>query len=114
VAADRDRVRVTVAATGDPEAFRKTYVFAPAGLIAVELAWRPPEAPDAWFTTEISHQGSLGLRTTPAAEIWEYPVETVAKSERGLERTTQGRATVLRWPATLGAAAVTLDPAGGP
>ena len=108
--ADPDSVRVTLAGAGDPDGFRKTYIFAPQGLIAVEFAWRPPEEADAWFTTEISHQGPLGLRASPAAEIWEYPVETVAKSERGLERTAQGLATVLRWPASLGAAAVTLDP----
>jgi hypothetical protein len=114
VVADREGVRVTMAAAGDPDAFRKTYVFTPEGLIAVEWAWRPPEAPDAWFATEISHQGPLGLRATPAAEIWEYPIETVAKSERGLERTAQGTATVLRWPAARGAAAVTLDPVRRP
>jgi len=114
VVADREGVRVTMAAATDPDAFRKTYVFSPEGLIAVEFLWRPPDAPDAWFATEISHQGPLGLHATPAADIWEYPIETVAKSERGLERTVQGMATVLRWPAALGTAAVTLDPVRRP
>jgi alpha-amylase len=111
VTAAGERVRITLSSAADGDAFRKTYVFSSDGLVAVELAWRPP-AGDAWFSTEVSHQGSLELHPTPAAEAWTYSIETVAKSERGFERCTQGRAVVLRWPAALGAATVVLDPAG--
>lgn len=110
VQATGNRVRVTLSAAHDPVALRKRYVFAPEGLTAVELTWRPVETTDAWFSTELSHRKALGLRPTPDAEVWTYPVETVAKSERGLERTAQGMATVLRWPAAIGAAVVALDP----
>jgi alpha-amylase len=113
VTMEGERVRVTLATAEDPHAFRKTYVFSYEGLMAVEFAWRPPRG-DAWFSTEVSHQGTLALRPTPAAEVWDYPVETLAKSERGFQRTAQGQATVLRWPASLGAAGVTVDLPGTP
>ena len=112
VQATADCVRVTLSAPHDPEAFRKRYMFGPEGLRTVELTWRPPEAPEAWFVTEVSHRERLTWRSSPDAEIWSYPVETVAKSERGLERTAQGMATVLRWPAAIGSASVALDPPG--
>ncbi|MGH7702665.1 MAG: alpha-amylase/4-alpha-glucanotransferase domain-containing protein, partial [Gemmatimonadales bacterium] len=39
---------------------------------------------------------------TPTAEVWSYDITTVAKSERGLEETLQGRSFTPRWPAALG------------
>jgi hypothetical protein len=60
------------------------------------------------FSTELSVFGTLELGTTPDAEWWRYPVETVAKSERGLDRTRQGESITLRWPVSLGAAVVRL------
>lgn len=108
VTRDGEQVRVTLAAASDPAGFRKVYRFSEAGLTTVEFAWRAPDAA-AVFTTEASHQGALELRPRPPGEVWTYPVETVAKSERGFDRTTQGQATVLRWPAADGAAALTVD-----
>jgi hypothetical protein len=46
----------------------------------------------------------------PPGEEWQYVVETVAKSESGLERTRQGDAVVLRWPVELGGASVVVTP----
>jgi len=110
VTADGERLRVMV---GQPETgFAKTYVFAASGLEAVEFTWQPADADDRWFATEISHQGSFPLDGDPRPETWTYPIETVAKSERGLERTLQGTATVLRWPARLGAARIRVGGAG--
>jgi hypothetical protein len=62
------------------------------------------------FTTEISLAGPLHAVTTPAAEPWRFDIETIAKSERGLDRTRQGESLTLRWPVRLGEAAVVLRP----
>ena len=67
--------------------------------------------PDDLFVTEISIAGPVKLGCSPAAEEWRFPIETVAKSERGLDRTRQGESVTLRWPVRLGAAEVTLEPA---
>jgi Domain of unknown function (DUF1926) len=50
---------------------------------------------------------------TPAAEEWRFDIETVAKSERGFDRTRQGENVTLRWPVELGAAALELAPGAG-
>ena len=55
--------------------------------------------------------GGLELRATPPAEEWRFPIETVAKSERGLDRTRQGESVTLRWPIRLGKAVVEIPPA---
>jgi alpha-amylase len=106
---DARELRVTLEPADDPGAFGKCYVFVPDGLAAVDFRWRPPAGP-ALFTTEISHQGMPAARAQPDAAAWRYPVETVAKSERGFERVAQGEALVLAWPAAAGAARVVLDP----
>jgi hypothetical protein len=46
--------------------------------------------------------------TTPPADPWHFPIETVAKSERGLDRTRQGESLTLRWPVRLGEASLVL------
>jgi alpha-amylase len=77
------------------------------GSVRASFSWDAPNFPaDAWFTTELSLSRPHTLRTEPAAEIWEHPIETVAKSERGLDRTLQGTSYLVRWPASLGAATV--------
>ena len=48
------------------------------------------------------------LVSEPAAQLVVYPIETVAKSERGLDRTAQGECFTLLWNAELGQAAVQL------
>ena len=105
VTAEAGHLRVALHPAGEADTFRKTFVFTSAGLASVEFSWVPPDH-DAVFTTEVSHRGLLTFAGSPAADVWEYPVETLAKSERGFERATQGTAVVLRWPASLGAATV--------
>ena len=63
---------------------------------------------DAWFSTELSCSAELQI-DAPGAARWDYPIETVAKSEKGFDRTSQGTATVLRWPAGAGHAHVTVS-----
>ena len=77
----------------------------------VTARWRLPAAglPEgAVFATELSLFRPLELRASDGAETWTYPIETVAKSERGLDRTVQGEAVVVRWPASLGTAELVL------
>ncbi len=75
-------------------------------MISCEWRWMPAKYPvDAWFATELSYSAALEIDTGDA-ERWDYEIETMAKSEKGFERATQGTATVLRWPAGSGAARV--------
>ncbi|HEU5218649.1 MAG TPA: alpha-amylase/4-alpha-glucanotransferase domain-containing protein [Gemmatimonadales bacterium] len=75
------------------------------GSLAVELRWEPhPGWPaDAWFTSELSLFRPVSV-TAPGAREWRYPIETVAQSEKGLDRTVQGESLTLGWPAALGRA----------
>ena len=72
--------------------------------ITCEWTWTPGNFPaDAWFSTELSSATPLDV-DAPGAQRWEYPIETVSKSEKGFERALQGNATVLRWLAGAGTA----------
>ena len=77
--------------------------------ITCEWRWTPGNYPaDAWFTTELSSSTRLTV-DAPGAGRWDYPIETVAKSEKGFERALQGHATVLRWLAGAGTARVEIS-----
>jgi 4-alpha-glucanotransferase len=97
-------------ATGEGrERLAKLIRFGGDGEVTVRYAWDPgAAAADDLLSTEISLAGPLEPETTPAAEIWRFAIETVAKSERGLDRTRQGESLTLRWPVRLGEAAVVL------
>jgi hypothetical protein len=43
--------------------------------------------------------------------MWTYSIETVAKSERGFDRTTQGTSVTLRWKLETGGAKVEVQAA---
>jgi alpha-amylase len=81
------------------------------GRIGVRWTWDPnaAEAGDL-FATELSLAGPVRLMPAPVAEEWRFDIETVAKSERGLDRTRQGENVTLRWPVELGTASVDLVP----
>ncbi len=71
------------------------------GSVEVSWQWDPTAwAAGAWFSSEWSWFAAHPMETD--GERWSYPVETVAKSERGLDRTVQGEAVVVRWPSTAG------------
>lgn len=81
---------------------------------AVRASWRWDAAAfddEAWFTTELSLAREHELHDLDDAEVWRYPIETVSKSERGFERTTQGMAYLVRWPVRRGRGAVTIPAA---
>lgn len=117
------RTAMTVASTAQPDGvdiylrsddLAKTLHFAADGAITCAWAWQAPEAPDAaggWFTSEISASVGLDLDAL-GATIWQYQIETVAKSQKGFDRTVQGTATVLCWPLSAGRASVTVRSRG--
>jgi 4-alpha-glucanotransferase len=82
------------------------------GNLAVSWRWDPSAAePGDLFATELSLAGPVTLAATPMADEWRFEIETVAKSERGLDRTRQGESLTLRWPVELAGASVELRPA---
>lgn len=87
----------------------KRLTFRANGSIRAEFTWDVNNFPvGAWFTTEISTSRPIHLAVNEAT-VWEHPIETVAKSERGLDHTLQGTAYLVRWPVSMGSAAVDLD-----
>ena len=102
-------LEVTMTLGSGRQRLTKVLRFARDGRVEARFEWSPEIAgADDRFTTELSVFGTLTAIASPEAEWWRYPIETVAKSERGLDRTRQGESITLRWPARLGAAAVTL------
>lgn len=91
----------------------KRFEFAADGSLRVSYRWDAAVgAPDDLFAPELSLFAPLDLRSEPEADIWTFPIETVAKSERGLDRTRQGDSVTLRWPVHLGRASVQLSAPG--
>jgi alpha-amylase len=91
------------------EILEKQFRFTAAGTLHVEYRWHPGAFPvGAWFVPELSLSAPLEVLCTPAAEAWTYDITTVAKSERGLDETLQGRAIAPRWPVDIGAASFEL------
>ena len=90
---------------------RKRVDFSADGSIGVSFQWDPSGGhPEDLFTSELSLLAPLEIRSDPAAEQWSFPIETVAKSERGLDRTKQGDSITLRWPLSSGEARLQLAP----
>jgi len=82
------------------------------GTVAVSWRWKPSVGePGDCFATELSVAGPVMLAATPAAEEWRFEIETVATSERGLDRTRQGESITFRWPVALAGASVELKSA---
>jgi hypothetical protein len=79
--------------------------------LSVDYRWdKSLGGPTDLFAVELSLFGGLEVRADPPAERWTYPIETVAKSERGFDRTRQGDSVTLRWKMEVGTATVELDP----
>ncbi len=91
-----DRIEVRLAW---PELTKVVTVRAGGGA-EVSWEWDPAQWAEGWFSSEWSWFAEHPMETD--GERWSYPVETVAKSERGLDRTVQGEAVVVRWPAAAG------------
>ncbi|MGH7581764.1 MAG: alpha-amylase/4-alpha-glucanotransferase domain-containing protein [Gemmatimonadales bacterium] len=77
--------------------------------ITARWQWDPARFPaSSRFATELSVSDPVTI-DAPGADRWEYAIETVAKSERGFDRTSQGTAIVLAWPIERGEAEVTVS-----
>jgi alpha-amylase len=93
------------------EAITKRLKFSPEGGLMVNYDWSPTAGAEGdRFAVELSLSAGLEIRTEPPAEVWTFPIETVAKSERGLDRTRQGDSVTLRWPVELGSATIEVHP----
>lgn len=107
-AGDGPGVTVTCRATeGGIVMFEKRYRFHAAGRLVAEYRWRPAAlGAESVFAPEVSYAGPAELTCSPAAPIWRYPIETVSKSEKEIERTVQGTAVTPRWPVAVGEARI--------
>jgi alpha-amylase/alpha-mannosidase (GH57 family) len=84
--------------------------FAADGGLRASYRWDPSlGAAEDLFSTELSLFAPLDVRTEPPADVWTFSIETVAKSERGLDRTRQGDSVTLRWPLEAGKAVVEIS-----
>jgi Alpha-amylase/alpha-mannosidase len=87
------------------DGLEKRLSFSEDGTIDVSWTWDASafRAGDR-FASEISLFRALEIETN--AILWRAPVETVAKSEKGLDRTVQGESVTALWDASLGRAAL--------
>lgn len=116
----RSWARARLAVEVEQQADQVTLVMRGEGLVKrlhfaereIRVDWEWTDRPqDHWFVTELSLSEELSL-SAPGATRWDYPVETLARSERGFDRSRQGQAVVLRWPASRGAAGMTIEKRG--
>lgn len=82
----------------------KRYRFPPSGPILIEYRWDAAALAGGggWFAPELSLAAPVTVRCVPEADVWEYDIGTLSKSERGLEQTVQGRSVTVRWPIAAG------------
>jgi len=81
--------------------------FSAEGQLSVSYRWDPSLGAESdWFAVELSLSAPLDIQTDPPAEVWSFVIETVAKSERGLDRTRQGESVTFRWPVRMGEATI--------
>ena len=106
----RGALEIACAAGEQGTRLAKLIRFGEMGELTVRYAWDPGVAPDDIFAAELSIAGQLAIDATPGADVWRHPIETVAKSERGLDRTRQGESFTFRWPARLGEASLQVRP----
>ncbi|HTO74019.1 MAG TPA: alpha-amylase/4-alpha-glucanotransferase domain-containing protein, partial [Gemmatimonadales bacterium] len=101
-------VVVSAARSGAP-CFQKRIVVSVSGGLKVDYQWDPAAFPaGSWFAPELSIAAALAVACEPAGEFWSYDITTVAKSERGLDHTLQGRSLTPRWPISAGSAMLAL------
>jgi alpha-amylase len=107
----RGALEIACAAPEDGIRLAKLLWFGAGGELSVRYAWDPGIAPDEVFAVELSVAGDLTIDASPGHESWSHAIETVAKSERGLDRTRQGESITLRWPRRAAEASLTIRPA---
>jgi hypothetical protein len=78
----------------------------PNGTIELSWTWTPREG---WFATELSLAAPVTLTPSGEAKVVRYPIETVSKSEKGFDRTTQGECVTVLWDGLRGSAGLRLE-----
>jgi alpha-amylase/alpha-mannosidase (GH57 family) len=109
VSASTEAVTVSCRAPGGVEAggLTKQLQFDVRGALRVTYRWDAAAFPPGTvFAPEVSVSRVVDLACTPAADVWSFPIATVAKSERGLDETVQGHSLTPRWPVSAGGAEV--------
>jgi hypothetical protein len=102
-------LELTMSLGSGRERLVKVLRFERTGAVTARYEWEQDVAgPDDLFAVELSLFGLLRPEPDPDAEWWRFPIETVAKSERGLDQTRQGESITLRWPVRLASASVRL------
>jgi hypothetical protein len=77
--------------------------------LSVRYRWDPAAFPaEAFFCPEVSLAREADLQLAPAGEVWQFPIATVSRSERGFEETVQGYSYTPRWPIRAGEGQLTL------
>jgi alpha-amylase len=93
-----DGIAVGLRNDSAPLGLVKRITFSSHGALHAEYEWAAPAVPEnRVFTVELTLAYDVSLEHD-ADEEWRFAVETVAKSERGLDRTRQGTGVLLRWP----------------
>ncbi len=78
--------------------FEKRLRFTEDATVTVTYRWTGcGQTPTSRFTTELSFAGVCAIDASPGADRWTHEIETVAQSERGIERTRQGESTTIMW-----------------
>jgi hypothetical protein len=112
---DGVEIRCSLPGRDGGQPLTKTFQFRRDGRLSVAYTWDATLGGERdVFAPELSLFRKLELRCEPQADMWVHPVETVAKSERGLDRTLQGESVTLRWPLAAGAARVEVSVPGQP
>ena len=95
---------VELKATDQGPMLTKRIHIASDGHMSIEFEWRGLDFDEGdWFSSELSFsQVPPVVSCDSTGTIWWYPIETIAKSERGLDRTKQGMTAMVRWPVALG------------
>jgi hypothetical protein len=97
----------------DGDTLEKRITIGERGDVRVHWRWDGQAWPaDASFAPELSLARDIPVHAPGAVETWRYPIETVAKSEKGLDRTVQGMSVTPLVRARAGEATVVLDAAG--
>lgn len=107
---EREEAAVVVRMTARDGSLGKVLRVHDDGRVEAEFRWARGLVDGGWFSTELSLAAPATVVSEPAAQTVVYPIDTVAKSEKGFDRTTQGECFTLLWNADLGRALVQLAP----
>ncbi len=93
--------------------FEKCYHFISGGQLVAEFRWNAAALGGRGiFAPEVSYSGPMEITCSPAAPVWSSDIVTVAKSEKEIETTVQGRTVTPLWPVTVGEARIEIRTSG--